>query len=435
MSERAPRQRRRLTATLTDLAVRRQRAFLVGVQLPGHNGMEAERSLDELALLTATAGSEPLDRELVRRSHPNPATFIGKGKLTELAALGKAQDIDVVVFDNELTPAQQRNLQQAFGCDVVDREALILDIFAQHAHSREGSIQVELALLRYHLPRLRGRGTQLSQQGAGIGTRGPGETKLETDQRRIRHRISALERQLVELTKSRQTQRKARKIAAIPQVGLVGYTNAGKSTLLNLLTGADVLTEDRLFSTVDPTVRRAILPDGRFVLLSDTVGFVRRLPHQLVQAFHSTLQEVREADLLVHLVDATDPDPDGQIAAVREVLAEIEAEHVPELLVFNKVDAADAIAINRLVNIHPEAVPISALKGTGIEALLERIGAMLNSDRVPVRLEIPYSRGDLLAELHRIAEVIVEKHDEAGTVMEARVPRSALVGLAPYLST
>ena len=416
------RQRRRLTATVTDIEVVRQRAFLVGVELSGMTDIDAERSLDELALLTDTAGSDPVDQELVRRDAPDPALFIGSGKAAELAELTAALDIDVVVFDNELTPAQQRNLQKQFECDVVDREALILDIFAQHATSREGSIQVELALLKYHLPRLRGKGKTLSQQGAGIGTRGPGETKLETDRRRIQARIAKLERELKGLSQTRATQRKARRRAHVPQASLVGYTNAGKSTLLNRVTEADVLTEDRLFSTLDSTVRRTSVQDGHELLLSDTVGFVRRLPHQLVEAFRSTLEDVKDSDLLVHLVDASDPDPDGQIAAVREVLFEIGATSIPELLVLNKIDVADSASLARLKTLHPDAVAVSARTGENVDELLEVIAERLKARMTLLRLEVPYERGDVVAAAHRIGEVEVEKHDDTGTILEVRVP-------------
>jgi GTP-binding protein HflX len=427
--------RRRLTATVTDLEVVRQKAFLVGVQFPDASVDDAERSLDELALLTDTAGSDPVDSELVRRREPDPATFIGSGKAEELRQLTQALDIDVVVFDNELSPAQQRNLQRLFEVDVVDREALILDIFAQHATSREGAVQVELALLKYHLPRLRGKGKQLSQQGAGIGTRGPGETKLETDRRRILTRISKLERELGALAKTRQTQRKARRRNEIPQAALVGYTNAGKSTLLNQITSADVLAENRLFSTLDSTVRRCDLPDGHTVLLSDTVGFVRRLPHQLVEAFRSTLDDVKDSDLLVHLVDAADPDPLGQIAAVRHVLHDIGAVGVPELLVFNKTDAAEPVAIQRLTNLFPEAVAISARTGDGLDRLLERLGDELRERLSLVRLEIPYERSDMVAAAHRIGEVVAEKHDDKGTVLDVRIPLEAYDRFSPFLAT
>jgi GTP-binding protein HflX len=432
--EHQARGRRRLTATVTDLEVPVQRAFLVGVQLPSIDPGEADRSLNELALLTDTAGSDPVDMELVRRQTPDPAIFIGKGKAQELAGLTQALDIDVVVFDNDLSPAQQRNLQKLFECDVVDREAVILDIFAQHARSREGSLQVELALLRYNLPRLRGKGKVLSQQGAGIGTRGPGETKLETDRRKILTRISKLEHELKELSKTRSTQRKARRKAEIPQAALVGYTNAGKSTLLNRLTEADVLAENRLFSTLDSTVRRCTLPDGRFLLLSDTVGFVRRLPHQLVEAFRSTLDDVKDADVLLHVVDASDPDPQGQIEAVHDVLEEIGARAIPEYLLFNKIDLVDPVVLGRLRNIHPDALFISAETGEGIDGLLASLGEVFEIDRKLVRLQIPYERGDVLAAAHRIGEVVAEKHDDAFATLEVRLPLGRVGEFEEYVT-
>ncbi len=430
--EHASRRRRRLTATITDLEVAVQRAFLVGVELPGIATIDAERSLDELALLTDTAGSEPIDQELVRRHAIEPATYIGSGKAEELATLTKALDIDVVIFDNQLTPAQQRNLQKLFGCDVVDREGLILDIFAQHAHTKVGALQVELAMNRYNLPRLRGKGTSLSQQGAGVLARGPGETKLETDRRRILERNSKLERELARAVQHRETQRKSRRRAEIPQVAIVGYTNAGKSTLLNALTDADVLVEDRLFATLDPTVRRLELPNQRPFLLADTVGFVRRLPHHLIEAFRSTLSEVAEADLLLHLVDGSDPDPGGQIAAVREVLMEIGAAELLELIVFNKSDLVGEQALVRLANLYPEAVFISALEHEGLELLVERIGELLERTMVTLTLEIPYARGDVVAAAHRFGEVIGEKHDDNGMILEVRVPETSRSRFAQF---
>jgi GTP-binding protein HflX len=424
------RQRRRLTATVTDLEVRRQRAFLIAAY--DDDREERERSLTELALLTETAGSDPIESELVRKALPDPATFIGRGKAAELAAVSESLDIDVVVFDNSLTPAQQRNLQEIFECDVVDREALILDIFAQHATSREGMLQVELALLRYHLPRLHGQGTQLSRQAGGIGTRGPGETKLESDRRRILTRISKLERDLRALDPTRATQRKARRKSDLAQVALVGYTNAGKSTLLNQLTGADVLTQDQLFSTLDPTVRRLDLGNGRAVLLSDTVGFVRRLPHNLVEAFRSTLEEVAQSDLMLHVVDAGDPSMEGQIAAVRLVLEEIGAAHLPELLVLNKVDTVDDQARIRLARLYPEAIALSALNGEGTEDLTAAVDDTLRKRLTEVELTIPYDRGDVVAAVHREGEVVKEEHLERGTRIHARLPRSRVAGFAEF---
>jgi GTP-binding protein HflX len=420
--EHLSRRGRRLTATVTDLDVAVQRAFLIGVQLPGMTTAEEQRSLDELSLLTDTAGSDPVDQELVKRERIDPATYIGSGKASELASLTTALDIDVIVFDHPLSPAQQRNLAQVFHCDVVDREALILDIFAQHATTNVGALQVELALLRYTLPRLRGQGKVLSQQGAGIGTRGPGETKLETDRRRILQRISKLERELKKAAGHRETQRKRRRKSQVPQVAIVGYTNAGKSTLLNVLTDADALVEDRLFATLDPTVRRLDLPDNQSVLLADTVGFVRRLPHGLIESFQSTLAEANEADLLIHLVDATDDQPEDQIDAVREVLEEIGANEIPQLLVFNKSDALSDVQLSRVENLYPDAVLISALNEEGLEELVSALAEAVSRQMVTLTLTVPYDRGDIVAAAHRLGDVIEEKHDDHGTVLDVRVP-------------
>lgn len=423
-SEHQSRALRRLTATVTDLDVAVQRAFLVGVLLPGNTAESEARSLDELALLTDTAGADPVDQELVKRDRIDAATFIGSGKAEELASLTTAMDIDVVIFDQALSPAQQRNLQGVFHCDVVDREALILDIFAQHATSKVGTIQVELALLKYNLPRLRGKGTELAQQRAGVGTtmRGPGETKLETDRRRVLARISKLERQLKESAGHRETQRKQRQRTQIPQVSIVGYTNAGKSTLLNALTDAGTLVQDQLFATLDSTVRRLELPDSRPIVIADTVGFVRRLPHHLVEAFQSTLAEATQSDLLVHMVDATDEDPAGQIEAVEEVLLEIGAAEVPQIRVINKIDALDEKGVTRLRNLWPNAVLISARTGEGLDELQHAIAEALSKDLLTLTLSVPYDRGDVVAAAHRVGEVIEEKHDADGTILDVRVP-------------
>jgi len=416
----AGRQRRRLTATEVDLERIRQRALLIGTGVDTHTQEDAEASLDELALLADTAGADTVEAVLQRRRTPDPATYIGKGKAEELRDLAHTLDVDVVIVDDELTPAQQRNLEHLFKVDVVDRVALILDIFAQHATSQEGAVQVELAQLRYRLPRLRGRGTELSQQGAGIGTRGPGETQLEVDRRRLLRRIQRLERDIKDLGATRATQRKARRRRAIPRVALVGYTNAGKSTLLNRLTDAGVLVENQLFSTLDPTTRRLRLPGGETVLLSDTVGFVRRLPHQLVDAFRSTLEEVVDADLLLHVVDLSAPDADGRIAAVEAVLREIEAGDVPVLHVWNKADLVDADVIAEHLRMH-DSVAISAATGDGVNELLTTIGDRLRARAGIIECFVPYDRADVLAALHRAGEVLVEVHDDDGTRVRARL--------------
>jgi GTP-binding protein HflX len=395
----------------------RERIVLVGVVFPWTSPDQVEADLDELALLVDTAGADVVSRVVQRRDRPDPATFVGSGKAEELHRLSLSVDSDTVVFDDELTPAQQRNLEKILGRTAIDRTAVILDIFAQNARSQEGKAQVELALLRYRLPRLRGRGLSLSQQAGGIGTRGPGETQLEVDRRRLLRRMARLESDLRTLGDTRRTQRRARLRSRQRAVSLVGYTNAGKSTLLNRLTGAGVVVEDRLFSTLDPRTRRLALPGGEVVLVSDTVGFVRKLPHQLVEAFRSTLEVVREADLLLHVVDGSAEDPESQIEAVRTVLAEIDAADVPELLVVNKADRAEAGAPH-LAARHGDACVISARTGEGIDDLLQAMGTRLRgADRV-VRLRVPFDRGDVLAAVHREGEVVEETHGEGATVVE-----------------
>jgi len=421
------RQRRRLTATVTDLEVKRQKAFLVGVVLPTIDNTWAERSLDELALLTDTAGSEPVESVLIRRESPKPATFIGKGQARELAKRAEGLDIDVLVFDNDLTSTQQRNLQKIFQVDVVDRTAVILDIFAQHATSKEGMLQVELALLQYHLPRLRGRGIEMSRIAGGIGTKGPGETKLETDSRKIRDRIARLRRELKELEKSRGTKAKSRRNAGLPLVALVGYTNAGKSSLMNRMTHAGVLQKDQLFSTLSSTIRKLNLPKGSSALLSDTVGFVQRLPHQLIEAFRSTLEEIAEADLILHIVDGSDPSSETQMRAVRTVLGGIEdAAEIPEVIVFNKSDLCDEVALKRLTNLHPGAVVTSAETNQGIDVLLARIESAIDRHTVLVDLVVPYDRGDLLASLHEDGRVVKMETADEGIAVQARIRPSRL---------
>jgi GTP-binding protein HflX len=412
----------------------RERIVLVGVTLPGETNDDTEAALDELALLVDTAGADTVDRVIQRRAKPDSATFIGKGKAEELRAIADSADADTVVFDDELTPTQQANLTKVLGRTAIDRTAVILDIFAQNAHSQEGRAQVELALLRYRLPRLRGRGKDLSQQTGAIGFRGgPGETQLEIDRRRILRRIQKLERDLREITHHRRVQRKARRKARLPTVAIVGYTNAGKSTLLNRLTDAGVLVEDRLFATLDTTTRRLTLPRGEQALVIDTVGFIRKLPHHLVEAFKSTLEVVAEADLLVHLVDATATDPEGNIDAVRTVLGEIGAAEVPELIVFNKTDLVEGPEQTKtLVERHPDSVAISARTGEGIEELLSVLADRLHQRTQVLELLVPYERGDALAAAHRLGEVIREQAAEGGMLVRVRLDERGAAQLRPF---
>jgi len=414
----------------------RERIVLVGVSFPPFDDELVDEHLDELARLVDTAGADEVGRVVQRRQSPDAATYVGSGKAQEVRELAEAFDCDTVVFDDELTPAQQFNLEKVLGRTAIDRTAVILDIFAQNASSLEGKAQVELAQLRYRLPRLRGKGRNLSQQGSSggsgtrIGTRGPGETQLEVDRRRLVRRIHKLEEQLRGITHVRDTQRKARRRSLLRNVVIVGYTNAGKSTLLNRLTDSGVLVEDRLFATLDPTTRRLQLPGGESVLMTDTVGFVRKLPHQLVEAFKSTLEVVNDADLLVHVVDGSAVDPQAEIEAVRDVLGEIDALSVPELLVFNKCDASDES--RRLAERFEGAVAISALSGEGIDHLLAVIGDRLRALVAPVDLEIPYERGDLIAAVHRSGEVLSETPGESSLRMRVRLEASEVARFAQY---
>jgi GTP-binding protein HflX len=424
-----------LGQTLIERSVR-EKIVIVGVTLDGHTDEETEASLDELALLIDTAGADVAGRLMQRRDTPDHTWFVGKGKAEELRELCLAVDADTVVFDNELSPGQQYNLEKLLGRTAIDRTAVILDIFAQNAHTLEGKAQVELALLRYRLPRLRrGANAKLSQQRGGVGSRfGSGETKLEVDRRRIKNRISRLEQELIELGHTRDLQRKGRSRSGLANVVIVGYTNAGKSTLLNRLTNAGVLVEDRLFATLDPTTRRLALPGGEPVLLTDTVGFVRRLPHGLVESFKSTLEVATRADYLVHVVDGSGPDPDGQIDAVRDVLREIGADTVPELLVFNKADL-DPTAVAETVNWHPGAVGISARAGTGIDMFLQTLSDRLRSLSTVVELLVPYERGDVLASVHREGEVVSTTHEETGVRVRARLAEASVGRLAEFVVT
>ncbi|MEO8696135.1 MAG: GTPase HflX [Acidimicrobiales bacterium] len=409
----------------------RERIVLVGVTVPPHRVEDVERSLDELALLVDTAGADTVGRVNQRRDAPDPATFVGKGKVHEIRELSEELDSDTVVFDDELTPAQQFNLEKLLGRTALDRTAVILDIFAQNAHSQEGKAQVELAQLRYRLPRIRGSGARLSQQAGRIGTRGPGETQLEIDRRRIQRRIHKLEDDLKQVRRHRSTQSKARRRSANRSVSIVGYTNAGKSTLLNRLTDAGVLVENRLFATLDATTRRLQLPGGETIFLSDTVGFVNKLPHQLVEAFKSTLDVVVDADLLVHVVDGSGPDPEGNIDVVRSVLTEIGAGPVPELLVFNKADASDEP--RRLADKYPGSVAVSAMTGEGVDELLLVIGDRVRALTEVTELLIPFDRGDIMAAVHREGQVLVETPDTEGVRVRARLEAGSVGRLREFV--
>ena len=421
-------------------ALRLERVVLIGVWTDGDEA-QAENSLRELALLAETAGSEILEGMIQRRSRPDPATYVGSGKALELRDVVISSGADTVICDGELAPSQLRRLEEIVQVKVIDRTALILDIFAQHASSREGKAQVELAQLEYLMPRLRGWGGNLSRQvggraagGVGIGGRGPGETKIELDRRRIRTRMAKLRRQIGEMGKARDTKRSRRRTRAVPAVAIAGYTNAGKSSLLNRLTGAGVLVENALFATLDPTVRRAQTPNGRAITLADTVGFVRHLPHQLVEAFRSTLEEVTDADLILHVVDGSDADPEAQIAAVREVLRDVGGADVPELIVINKADVADEMALARLRRHEPRSVVVSARTGAGIEELLQAIEDGLPHDERELRVLVPYDRGDLVARVHELGEVLSQEHTPEGTALHARVPERMAAELEPYAS-
>ena len=423
-----------LSTELTDVteveyrALRLERVVLIGVWTEGTQE-SAENSLLELSRLAETAGSVVLDGLIQRRSRVDTATYVGSGKASELAGIVASTGADTVICDGELSPSQLRRLEGVVKVKVIDRTALILDIFAQHAKSREGKAQVELAQLQYLLPRLRGWGESLSRQaggrvagGGGIGTRGPGETKIETDRRRIRTRISRLRGDIAGFKTGREVQRSQRRRKAVPSVVIAGYTNAGKSSLLNALTGAGVLVEDALFATLDPSVRKAKTPAGRPYTLTDTVGFVRHLPHQLVDAFRSTLEEAKDGDLILHVVDGSDADPQAQLAAVRTVLAEIGAQDVPELVVINKIDDADPLTVKALLTQQRGAVAVSARTGEGLPELRTALEqALPERDRL-VRASVPYSRGDLVARAHAAGEVTRAEHGPDGTFIEARVP-------------
>jgi len=418
--------------------LRLERVVLVGVWTEG-DVADAENAMAELALLAETAGSEVLEAIIQRRQAPDPATYIGRGKVEALTEIVRATGADTVICDGELAPSQLRNLEDRTGVKVVDRTALILDIFAQHAKSKEGQAQVELAQLNYMKQRLRGWGGNLSRQaggraagGDGIGGRGPGETKIETDRRRINDKIAKLRKELKVMKGTRDTKRQERRRNEVPSVAIAGYTNAGKSSLLNRLTGAGVLVEDALFATLDPTTRRTTTADGRVYTMSDTVGFVRHLPHQLVEAFRSTLEEVAEADLIVHVVDGSHPDPEGQLAAVREVLAEVGASDVPELVVVNKLDAADPVVVDRVLRREPHAVAVSARTGEGIAEAIAAVEAELPRPSVAFAALVPYARGDLIDRIHKDGEIGSLEHTADGTRVTGRATEALAAELATY---
>ncbi len=442
---------RRVAGLSTELAditeveyrqLRLERVVLVGVWTEG-SVEDAENSLIELGELAKTAGSQVLDGLIQRRTRPDPSTFVGRGKVEELRSVVVASGADTVICDGELSPGQLRTMEERVKVKVIDRTALILDIFAQHAKSHEGKAQVELAQLQYFLPRLRGWGEALSRQtggsgrgggaGGGVGLRGPGETKIETDRRRIRTRISRLKREISAMRTMRDTKRSGRRRNAVPSVVIAGYTNAGKSSLLNRLTGARALVEDALFATLDPTTRRARTADGRVYTLSDTVGFVRHLPHQLVEAFRSTLEEVGAADLVVHVLDGSHPDPEEQVRAVREVLAEVGTTTGAELLVVNKTDSADEETLLRLKRRWPDSVLVSARTGAGLDLLRQTIEALLPRPAVELDVLVPYDRGDLIARVHERGEVLGTEHTGEGTELKVRVDQNLASELEPFL--
>ncbi|WP_030542772.1 GTPase HflX [Streptomyces albus] len=420
--------------------LRLERVVLVGVWTSG-TAQDAENSLAELAALAETAGALVLDGVIQRRDKPDPATYIGSGKAAELRDVVLETGADTVVCDGELTPGQLIHLEDVVKVKVVDRTALILDIFAQHAKSREGKAQVSLAQMQYMLPRLRGWGQSLSRQmggggsgssGGGMATRGPGETKIETDRRRIREKMAKMRREIAEMKTGRDVKRQERKRNKVPSVAIAGYTNAGKSSLLNRLTGAGVLVENALFATLDPTVRRAETPSGRAYTLADTVGFVRHLPHHLVEAFRSTMEEVGDADLILHVVDGAHPVPEEQLAAVREVIRDVGAQDVPEIVVVNKADAADPLVLQRLLRTEKGAIAVSARTGQGIDELLALLDEKLPRPRVGIEALVPYTQGGLISRAHADGEVISEEHTGEGTLLKARVHEELAAELAPY---
>ena len=421
--------------------LRLENVVLIGVFSRG-SLEDAENSLRELAALAETAGAVVLDGLLQRRPHPDPSTYLGRGKVQELADTVRALGADTVVADTELAPSQRRALEDAVKVKVIDRTAVILDIFSQHAKSREGKAQVELAQLEYLLPRLRGWGESMSRQaggqvggsGSGMGSRGPGETKIELDRRRIHTRMSRLRKQIKGFAPAREAKRANRDRFEVPSVAIAGYTNAGKSSLLNRLTHAGVLVENALFATLDPTVRRSRTPDGRLFTLADTVGFVRNLPHQLVEAFRSTLEEVGQSDVIVHVVDASHPDPAAQLATVRDVIGEVGARDLPEIVVFNKSDLVDDDRRLELRGLEPTGIFVSARTGAGIEELLERVSELLPAHEIEVKLLVPYDRGEIISRLHVSSRVLSTDYREEGTLVTALVHPQRLADLQEFVT-
>jgi GTP-binding protein HflX len=418
--------------------LRLERVVLIGVWTGG-DVVDAENSMRELAALAETAGAEVLDGLMQRRQKPDPATFVGSGKAKQLRDIVVETGADTVICDGELSPGQLRKLEEIVKVKVIDRTWLILDIFATHASSREGKAQVELAQMTYMLPRLRGWGESLSRQGGGaggssggVGTRGPGETKIETDRRRIRTRKAKLAAEIKLMKTARDTKRQERERHKVPSVAIAGYTNAGKSSLLNRLTGAGVLVENALFATLDPTVRKAATPSGRDFTLADTVGFVRHLPHQLIEAFRSTLEEVQFADLILHVVDGSHPDPESQLAAVRAVFADIGATGIPEVVVVNKSDIADPLVLGRLQRREKHCVLVSAKTGEGLNDLLALLEAEVPHPDTHVHVVLPYAEGSLVSRIHSEGEVLVEEHLDEGTRLEARVGPGLAAELTSY---